>query len=68
MAQGCRALLEPKWAGIHDLMVRLLGRCTCDTDARVVELYQPTEVPPQREPVDLPLASGGAWPWPFMLD
>lgn len=43
MAQGCRALLEPKWAGIHDLMVRLLGACTCQTDDRVVELYRVEE-------------------------
>ena len=43
MAQGCRALLEPKWAGIHDLMVRLLGACTCERDARVVELYRVEE-------------------------
>jgi hypothetical protein len=48
MAQGCRALLEPKWAGIHELMVRLQGRCTCDTDARVVDLYRVDEC---RQPV-----------------
>jgi len=41
MDQGCRALLEPKWHGIHDLMVRLLGHCTCEAgDAHVIELYR----------------------------
>lgn len=37
----CEALLEPKWRGIHDLLTRLLGRCTCERgDAHVVELYR----------------------------
>jgi len=40
MEQGCRSWLEPRWAGIHDLMVRLLGHCTCDEgQAHVFELY-----------------------------
>lgn len=43
MGQGCEALLEPKWAGVHGLLVRLLGRCTCEEDARVVELYRVEE-------------------------
>ena len=44
MEQGCRALLEPKWHGVHDLLTRLLGRCTCEAgDAHVVELYRPVE-------------------------
>jgi hypothetical protein len=42
MEQGrCRDLLEPKWHGVHDLLTRLLGRCTCEAgDAHVVELYR----------------------------
>lgn len=39
MEQGCKALLEPRYWGVHDLLVRLLGRCTCENEARVVELY-----------------------------
>ena len=42
MDQGCmdcREWLEPRFHGIHDLMTRLLGRCTCQNDARVIELY-----------------------------
>lgn len=39
MEQGCKSLLEPRYWGVHDLMVRLLGRCTCESEARVVELY-----------------------------
>ena len=36
--------MEPKWHGVHDLMARLLGRCTCEQgDAHVVELYQAAE-------------------------
>jgi len=41
MDQGCRALLEPKWHGLHDLLVRLLGHCTCEAgDAHVIELFR----------------------------
>lgn len=39
MEQGCRGFVEPRWYGIHDLMVRLLGRCTCESESRVVQLY-----------------------------
>lgn len=39
MGQGCEALLEPKWAGVHDLLTRLLGRCTCEQDGNVARLY-----------------------------
>lgn len=39
MDQGCRDWLEPRLWGVHDLMVRLLGRCTCEDESRVVELY-----------------------------
>lgn len=40
-AQGCLAWMEPRRAqGVHDLMVRLLGRCTCDgVPAAKIELY-----------------------------
>jgi len=44
MGQGCRALLEPRYWGVHDLMVRLLGRCTCEEDGRVVELFKVEEL------------------------
>ena len=38
--QGCSNLLLPGRAeGVHDVMVRLLGRCTCESGARVIELY-----------------------------
>ena len=39
--QGCLAWLEPRRAqGVHDLMVRLLGKCTCEgVPAEVIELY-----------------------------
>ena len=39
--QGCLEWLEPRRAqGVHDLMVRLLGKCTCeDMPAEVIELY-----------------------------
>ena len=40
----CEDLLEPKWRGVHDLLTRLLGRCTCERgDAHIVELYRPAE-------------------------
>ena len=39
MDQGCRDWLEPRLWGVHDLMVRLLGRCTCEDESRVIELY-----------------------------
>ena len=40
MEQGCQGLLEPRYAeGVHALLTRLLGRCTCESQARVVELY-----------------------------
>jgi len=39
MEQGCKDWLEPRYWGVHALMVRLLGRCTCENEARVVELY-----------------------------
>ena len=39
MGQGCESLLEPRYWGVHELMVRLLGRCTCASEARVHELY-----------------------------
>ena len=45
MEQGCRSWLEPRYWGVHDLMVRLLGRCTCEDEARVVELFTVDGVP-----------------------
>ena len=42
MERRCEDLLEPQWQGIHDLLTRLLGRCTCEAgDAHVIELYRP---------------------------
>jgi len=33
-------LMEPQRAqGVHELMVKLLGRCTCESLARVYEIY-----------------------------
>lgn len=41
----CEELLEPKWQGAHELLTRLLGRCTCEAgDAHIVELYRPADV------------------------
>lgn len=38
--QGCQELMEPGRAkGVHELLTRLLGRCTCESRARVHELY-----------------------------
>ena len=38
--QGCHGLLLPGRAeGVHEVLTRLLGRCTCDSQARVIELY-----------------------------
>jgi hypothetical protein len=38
--QGCFALLEQGRAdGVHAVMTRLLGECTCQQEARVIELY-----------------------------
>jgi hypothetical protein len=39
--QGCLEWMEPRRAqGVHDLMVRLLGRCTCEGMAgEVLDLY-----------------------------
>lgn len=39
MEGRCRSWLEPRYEGVHALMVRLLGRCTCESDTRVVELF-----------------------------
>jgi len=44
MERRCEGLLEPRWQGIHDLLTRLLGRCTCEAgDAHVVELFRTAE-------------------------
>ena len=38
--QGCFALLEPGRAeGVHAVMTRLLGECTCTKESRRIELY-----------------------------
>lgn len=39
MENECTKLLEPRYWGIHDLMVRLFGACTCECEDRVSELY-----------------------------
>lgn len=50
MGQGCKALVEPRWHGVHELLVRLLGQCTCEAgDAHVVELYRPADAAEDEE-------------------
>ena len=40
-AQGCLDWMEPRRAkGVHELMVRLLGKCTCEgVSPAKIELY-----------------------------
>ena len=38
--EGCMELVTPRRAkAVHEMLQRLLGRCTCESTARVHELY-----------------------------
>jgi hypothetical protein len=39
MEGRCASWVEPRYEGVHALMVRLIGRCTCESDAEVVQLF-----------------------------
>lgn len=43
--RSCHELLEPRRAaGVHDLMTRLLGRCSCEHgEAEVIQMWASRE-------------------------
>jgi hypothetical protein len=52
LEEGCRDWLEPRYEGVHYLMVRLLGRCTCQSSREQVHrLYSIAEATEGAEPL-----------------
>lgn len=44
MEGRCASWVEPRYEGVHALMVRLIGRCTCESEAEVVQLFTCADV------------------------